>query len=690
MNVALPPDQIAVTEDRYLQDILVDFPGRRRRRGKVTPTVIAAGTTGAAVGIVAANDPQGNVRYAVFSTASGSSMAQLAAGQGSISNTLTGLSLGLSTSPYSIVDAKPALNGGSFCGLLTDYKAASGSANMLMLWGGANKADYNPASVTASRGSASVTGTGTTFTTSVVPGMFMYATNNDALQGTVGGFNGTLLGQVLSIQSNTALTLTGPSPVNVTAHAGLFTSTRGIGLYPTVVQGTLTCSTAVGHIYGGNTKWATALPIGGGITWDVFRQRDGAYIGRVTSVQSDFVATLTAPALIDMADEAYYAFNIQNFWGPSIGAANSSSMPGSLNATYAGRQWYANNNAGDAKFTSRVWFTDPFGPDCFDNTSDGMWFDIYSSGPADQPIRAIQPVANALLVFKERETWAIYGDTEETFQAKLLDSAAGTLASMSIQQMAGGAIWAGQEGIMFYNGTSISNLTESKLGKYWTDLISTFDSTQYRMWSMLARNHYFLFVENCTPPVGVTKGASTTIPTRITVVINLASGAVTLATNLDIRGSVRTLGSHSPSSYYVVNDSTKWYICSSDDLIDTPGADTVTCVGNSLGPDAYIETRAHDAGDGTRVKRWRWIESNSIIQGDVGVVDAVLGLSGTDSVLLDHILTSSVFSVDNRININWDSQFLAFRIYQNSSSVTNFQIGPYEVGFKFQRVGRPR
>ena len=695
MNVAVPGEEIASTEARYIQDGLVHFPGRIIRRGPVKDKVLS-GTTGSALGICSAVTPQGQVNYAVLSNvAGGGTMSFLSNDLTTIASTAVHVMQpgSISTNPYTVFDAKPALNGGTFITMMADYQAAGNQPNgYCALWGGANGADVT-VSATATRSSNAVTGAANAFN-NVQSGMFMFIATDDAVEGSLNYASGSTVsasyvGQVLSVNSGTSITLTAPSYVTGTAKTAYFTKMRGLPTAPIVVKGTITCASTHAHAHGGNTTWVSDLSVFN--TWDLFRQRDTAYIGRVSSVQSDFAVTLTANAAIDCADEPYIAFPTGNtVWNGTFCGGVNQLGPGALTAIYAGVQWYANNVLGNANMTSRLWFTDPFSPDCYDTNTDGNWFDIYSSSQANQPIKGLVAVNNALLVLKDHETWAVFGQTPDTFQTKLLDTQDGCLSSMSIQAYGGGAIWAGHEGIKYYSGTSVQNLTEGKLGKYWRDLVSTFDDTKKRVWSMIGRGHYFLFMESVTPTIGVTKGASTTFPTKLTIAVNLMTGAITLLTNVDIRGSVVTMGSAAPTAYYLTNDGTNWHICGLDDLFDSTGADTIVCTGSSAaGPDWYLETKLHDAGDPTRVKHWRWVETNSWVQGDTLLVDAVLGLSAVDHTLANQILTSSNFSVDNRVYINWDSQLLGLRFYQNSSSVTNVQFGPYQIGLKIQRPGRP-
>lgn len=681
MNISLPPDEIAPTQDRYIQDGLVDKPGRVRRRGPVKNANALATLTRQAWGFVQTQDPTGAIRYAILNGSGANAKLSLLSNNASTINTEISWPTVPTVPPYPAVNVGPALNGGVFIGTAVGYGPQSSGNVSLAQWFGANAASYTTGTANTTKGSTTVTGTGTTWVGNVVPGMFLRIAFDD---GTTG-----IAGVVQTVNSNTNISLVSPALNSATTKAYTLTSVTDWA-NDKVYKGAVTCSTGHPHIKGGDTKWLTMLSAG----MLVFRLRDFTYIGTVTSIQSDFAATLTGNAAVDCADDPYVAFKPSGNTGPTTYTFSSPAV-GFISAVYAGRQWFANNPSNTGLFgssatahPSRVWFSDENDPRAVDTTTDGDWFDIYSANPTTNPIVSLTSTQSSLLLHKPTETWAIFGSTPETFAARQLD-AEGCVDAGSVQPYGAGAIWAGREGIRYFDGTRISNLTQNTLGKYWADIVKSFDSSQYRMFSMIARNHYFLFIENCTGPVPIVKGASSTTPSRLTLSINLLTGALSFHTNLDIRGAVTRTTFLSPTTFYLVNDASIGHICSADDLFDSASVDAITCTGNVAGPDFYRETRAHDAGDPTRVKRWRWLQTNSLVQGDTLVVDAVLGLSSVDQVLPKQILTSSVYSVDNRIDVNWDSQLLALRFYQNSSSVTTVEMGPYEIGFKYQRAGRP-
>jgi hypothetical protein len=292
---------------------------------------------------------------------------------------------------------------------------------------------------------------------------------------------------------------------------------------------------------------------------------------------------------------------------------------------------------------------------------------------------------------------------------------------MSVQPWGGGAIWAGREGIHLFDGINTTNLTQAKLGDYWKKTIATFDPTKYRMWSMVQRDHYFLHVENVSPTVAVVKGNVSVTPNRLTVVINMTTRAITFHTNLNLRGSVvlpRARASRSgtwstarsPATCPTTASSLTATRCS------TRRASIRSPRTRHAGPDFFFESKKYDAGDPVRLKKFKLMILEYLVQGGFIKVDVALGLNNIAKTLTGNF-PSSVMTWDNlRTNIStWDgvkaqfptwsdiiqgvfqpkrvkfqkgSQFLSFRLYQSSSSITRLQTGPFGIGYKLKRPGR--
>jgi hypothetical protein len=771
MNLALPAQEIDDTEARYLQDVLVDRPGLTRRRGPVVAVSGLAVLPRKGSALIAALNPTGASRFGVLT--GDNSNGYLTVYDSTLSTTVDlAWPHPLPTNPgggasYRLIDAKPAMRGGAWIGVSSAYDAAAPN-QALGLWYGGTKANAT-ITVTGTRGSTTVTGTG--FTAGVDTGMFLFADTDDP-------YTQAYIGVVKSVDSNTSLTLVAVSGYTITARTGTFQSLRGLA--PKVAKGHLTTDVAAATVTGGSTKFRSqkldagtvlngtptnasavitgissttgltkGMPVTGTnigaaarilsvdsstqvtltvvstgspgsvaltfkVPWDLYRASDMTWIGTVLSVQSEVGLTLLANAAISLADEAYVAVRADaNF---SLITTGTTQKVGFISANYADRQWYFNNGADFAK-TSRGWFSDTADPEIIDMSDfDGDWIDVVSTSNVNEPIRGAQAAYNGLLMFKETETFIVGGSSPSSFNVRKLEDD-GAISGGSIQAYAGGVIWAGREGIHFYDGIQAQNLTAAKLGDYWRNTMRTFDPTKYRMWSMVDRDHYMLFIESIAPTVAVVKGNVSTTPTKYTIAINMISRAVTTFTNLDIRGSASIPGSAGRTMWYLVNDSSKAIICDGEALFNQEGVDSIVCDGSAAaGPDFYVESKKYDAGDGLRLKRFKLLMVWYLAQGDLMKVDVVLGLNDIGQTLTGNFPVSgftwdtlrgqigtwdalkaqfatwsavvqSVF-VPKRVRFQKKNQYMAFRLYQNSASVTRMQIGPFQLGYKLQRAGR--
>jgi hypothetical protein len=552
MNVALSAQEIDDTEAIYLQDILVDTPGLARRRGPVAKPINWAAIPRPASGLAIAIDPSGQDKYAALTgTDAAGYLSVWSTDHSAITDiswphvlpTEPGVS---STRRYRMHQAAPAQGGGTWIGTASDYSSTSVPLHALGLWYGGAKADYTTGTISFTRGSATVTGSGTSWVGNVEPGMFLFANTDDAGAGT---FTSTFIGVVLSVNSNTSITLESASPYSGSAgRAYSLTSVRGF--IPKVNKGRITCATDSTTVSGGSTKFSSQ-GLGTG-TWNLYRASDFTWIGKVASVQSNISLTLSANAAIALADEQYIA--IRGDWATadkSVDLTGSSNKVGWLTAIYAERQWYANNGVSFDK-TYRLWFSDTADKEAVDLSGDGDWIPISSTSDIPEPIRALVPTYNALLVMKESETFAVYGTSPSSFSAKKLADD-GTLSTMSAQSYGGGAIWAGRGGIYFYDGVSVQNLIEGKLGDVWRNSVFTVDPLRYRMWSMLAQDHYILHIEDLDPTISVVKGNTSSTPTYWVVAINMNTKAFSMMTGLRLRGAVTLPASAGRGVYYVVN-----------------------------------------------------------------------------------------------------------------------------------------
>lgn len=700
MNMAIPAHQIADTQARMLVDFLVDQPGITRQRGPVAPTSAAPALPRKGSGLFSTLNPQGAAKFAALTGDSTHGYFSVLNDAGNAWIDLAWPFNIPAVAPYKLVDAKPALGGGMLIGVADDYGAAASLNEGIAYWFGGTKPNYSGSTITVARGDVAVTGSA--FLANVVPGMFLFANTNDP-------YTNAFIGTVLSVDSDTSITLMKESPYAATAKAATFQSIRGLA--PRVTTGEITTDISTTTVTGGATKFISqGLDTG---TWQLYRQSDGTFIGKVATVNSEISITLAAPAAVSVSEENYVAIQVNADFSISNTASNA--KVGFLNATYANRQWYANRGSSfDA--TSQLWFSDSADLEGLDLSSfDGNWLEITSSASVNEPIRAIAAAYNGLLVLKETEAFLVGGNSPDSFDVRKLEDD-GTLCNMSVQEYGGGVIWAGREGINFYDGVQVSNLVQGSLGQVWKDTIRTLDPGTYRLWSMVNRDHYWLFLENVAPTFTITKGNISTAPTRLTIVINMVTRALTMATNVDIRGATVVPATAGRQAWYLVNDSTVGHVCDGDLLFTTTGVDSITCDGSALGPRIYMESKKFDAGDGMRLKRWKLVSMNYLAQGGNLVLDIVLGLNEVGQVASTNFpqsvmtwtqlrsnistwtnlknqyatwsqITQSVF-IPARIRMQKKSQYMSFRLYGSVANLSKAEIGPYAVDYKLQRVGR--
>lgn len=706
MNTAIPPWEIDDTEAQYIQDGLMDKPGLCRRRGPLVEIATMAAPGDKVTNLITTLDPQGTTRIAALT---GNASAGYLEVYSDDRQSTVGLvwphalptdpatSLGLA---YRKTAARSAQGGGSWIGV-TDREDSNSPLQGLALWKGGCSPNYTTGTVSLIRGSAVVTGNGTTWLGNVTPGMFLFASTDD-------GETDALIGTVKSVNNNTSITLEKVSPYPATAKSYYLQAVRGFA--PKVGSGLITCSTTGTQVNGGDTKFkAEGLDAG---SWRLYRRGDLAYVGKVSSVASDTQLTLTANAAINLADEPYIALRADSDY--SIETTTVTAKVGWLTSAYAERQFYANNGSQYDK-TYRLWYSDTDDPEIVDMSEDGSWIEVNSTGDYQEPIRALGAAYNALVVLKDTEAFALTGASPASFSIKKLWDD-GCLAGGSVQLFGGGIIWAGRSGINFYDGVTVTNLTLDRLGEVWKNTLATFDSERYRMWSMIVRDHYMLFIERIDPTIAITKGSHKTTPKRWTLALNMTTRAVSLQTNLDIRGSIKLPSDELEQVWFAVNSATGGHIVSGDALFDVEGIDAFACDGNTQGPDFYFESKKFNQGDPLRLKRFKQLAIYYLSQGGALNLDTVVGLNNVGEVATSNFpasvytwtsLASAVSTwtdlantyptwtdliqgiyVPKRIRFLKRTQHFSFRLYQASPAIERVRFGPYEIGWKWMRPGR--
>lgn len=687
MVTAVPGHRLPDGAAQYLQDVFVHKPGFSNRRGPLETVTGMVAFTKPISGLVSTFNPQGVFKAAALEGDAGVGYLSVLSADRTAKTQIPFDSV-FPTAPYRIVDAKPRMGGGIWISVATQYDGTA-PTQYLAFWYGCDKLTYTTGTVTATRGSTAVTGSGTSWTSGTAEGAFLFDNS------------GQLVGTVKKIVSNTSITLEKPALVSIAGAAYSLKPFRGMS--PRVSTGRITTTTTAASVLGTNTRFIDqALNTG---TWDIFRLSDLLFVGTVSSVASATALTLTGNAALALTDELYVAI----LRGGDYGTTITASKPGFLTATYAQRQWYADSVG------SKVYAADPDDPEAVDLTSSG--FIPVTSGYAQNnssSIRNIVPTLNSLLVLKETEAFGIFGDDDANFELRRIADD-GTLSAMSVQAWNGDVLYAGRTGIWLYDGQSAENITINTLGDYYNTAVRTFDPSTYRMWSALINDYYFLFIENATPNVSVVKNNVATSVTKLTIGIHLPTKAVALYTNLNLRGALVPPASTGQNTWVAVNDSTKGWIAPAASWFDKEGVDSIACDGGTAGPDMFIRSRAMDFGDALRKKIVKQFAMEYEAAGDGIKYDSILDLNDSSSAALSTFpvsqytwtglgatystwtilgaayatwtsLSSKLF-VARRIKFRKTAHHYAFSLYQASNAVTSARIGPWSLAYKVKRAG---
>jgi len=412
----------------------------------------------------------------------------------------------------------------------------------------------------------------------VAKGRITTTTASTTVTGANTKFISQYMDEALSIQNGT---LTSGSPVvtGIASTTGMLRGMRitGTGVPANTLISSVDSGTQITMTQNASASGAQSLTFKDG--WNLYRASDMTWIGRVGLINNEISITLAANAAIALSNERFVALRsrhlnygtgvgIDTSAAPSIGSTNW--RPGFLNANYAGRQWYANHGT-TLEETSRVYYSEVGDPEAMDFSAfDGDFINAFSTIETDTPVMALVPAYNSLVVLKENEAFAVAGSSPTTFTLKKLYDD-GTLAGQSAVSYGGGVVWAGREGITFFDGIQTTNLSKDKLGDYYKNATADFDPALYRMWAMVVREHYFLFIEKFDPDVVPIKGSTPVVPESTTICVNMNNGSVSLMTNLNIRGYIETPADIGRRAVYLINRIKDNYIGNPDFETDTSG-----------------------------------------------------------------------------------------------------------------------
>lgn len=759
-NLDAAPHEIPDGMGRYLQDVLLDIPGVVRQRGPIdglntgtNPDFPSLPTNARIIGMTTLADPSGTDSFrlllitankntgAVEARIYGRSTTPAAQAFHSraffemmdpfdqteqkigdpflyfddrrsalnlIGQLLAGpISLGLTVQNS---EADPffntalALDGGALVGIGMNFGADTSKANhrAMFHWRGAAKADYamgGAVTVAGTQNSPAIVGVGTTFTTSVEPGMFLVDTN------------GRTLGVVKSITDNTHLTLE-QNLLNITFAArntDKFVSLRRPFSNPgiNVAAGSITTSITSPTVNGGGTKFVDQGVANGDL---LFRESDFTYIGTVSGAPaSNGQLTLAANAAVALAAEGYVATRSAPW------AAGSEPV---FSTYYNGMQLLANadNQRGGINERSRIFVTEVKNLEGLDLTKTGTFYDLPSTKPHTD-IKAMLATESAALVWLAEATYGLFGNDPAALSPKVVYND-GLLSPMSVQPYQGGAIWAGYRSVYWFDGATVQDLLRGKAATAHQKALAGLDYSKLRCWSMLHNRHYICFLQTVNGGVfsyeqgrqnSLTQGAVTYDPTSIIYAINMDTGAFTLWSNVTVRGYSAPPGKlvNTRDAYYVVESSETAgpIICSAESLFQETG--TRGFVSDEFltnpkvvdfAPHFYVEGKLNTYGDPERLKRAQMLLAQYSLYGGTDTVklgiDLVKGMGEDTKALNMKARTSSAVTTpttwsNKRSRFSTKANLFGVRFYtMNDGAPAAARLGPWSLGWKWLRPGR--
>ena len=620
------------------------------------------------------------------------------------------------------------------------------SNGFLGIWGGGiHTTNYTTGTMGSTRASTSITGSGTSWgsigaiSNETAKGMYLYGVADDPA--------GVMcyIGQILSVGSNTAMTLVSGALFTCTAANYILTPVKAVN--PRAYKGRITTTTSSTTVTGGNTKFVDNN-MGTGI-WVMFRKRDMTYIGKVSSVTSNTSITLAANAAVALTDEQYVAFKAD---GEGLLSGTSNYVPhyypwdstgtsatgvirnlGYLTTSYSNRIWYVlgSYQALQRGLKPGVAFSSEDDAVELDlSATDGDIINISQLGDgASTDITGIIGTSTSLLIGHDSQTSAVFGQSPSQFQLKKV-GAEGCFGQETMVAYKDGAVFAGKSGIHYYDGYQATNILSDNSRLFYTQLvqgnaargsvnqIAAADTSGHAYKAMIYDNIYYLAIHKVAKTVkAINKNGTKTYPVSITIALNLITGTMTLLTNTIIRASMDVTKSSrydtadvtSTITPYVPANGTSVYmdhgwmgttaagataVFMSSYLTDkyqcAPATDItyITTPATALGPTLYLETKAYDMDEPQRKKLFKQLQINLLNTAAALTVETITALdeNADGTVLATTLATSSTF-LNRKLKFVRRGNFIRFRIYESSNTAGRTVIGSLAIGFKWLRSG---
>jgi len=599
------------------------------------------------------------------------------------------------------IDAKAALGGGVWVGVIDDVTNTSDSgASALFFWKGGGQVPVSIGSASWDVGSTTPNVITHSSTTGVESGMFAFYNNGttERYLGTVVSTTSTTVTLEKNVLARTVTeSVSGLTVIYRSIRGFVHQYGRGFANYD---GGAYLTGGGIGTDAEGLFK-AAKLTAGTSISTHyayVYRNSDYQYVGRIlyngtvsnTQVQlaaganeramtvSQYVQNEAYVIIRDDTDAYHGAATYDSIAAPinlidrrpdmaptkltlTSGTKAPLPAPGILNSTYAGRQWFANFNTTENAYDiniNRVVFSSKDNPENINLCQDASDSIVV---PGRENIIGIAGSTSGLLVFLENKTYIIRGTKRSNFALQELYPD-GCISTTSIVQVGGGVIWAGKQGIYYYDGATVRNFTSEALGVYYTDGIKGFNLAKNSVYAFVYNNYLIMnftkwfsnyslrrwqsageFTTDGITYQDITNNSSVGIvnPTKICFAIYLPTGAITSMSNFTPRGYMTGIMAANTATNSISppkgNTGTLFDLKTLfTENIDNEATDGVfksyysndivysTSTGTSAnGPDFYIETKQYNFDETTLVKWWRKLMFNIKISQGAMMVEFV-------------------------------------------------------------------
>lgn len=182
----------------------------------------------------------------------------------------------------------------------------------------------------------------------------------------------------------------------------------------------------------------------------------------------------------------FYQSRISGDTGMVATKRTPADVPGVFTATYAGFQWYG--SLGQKGHENQIAFSSYHNPEAVDLSPDAADTIVI---PGMNVMRGIATSSSGLVIFMGDKVYILRGNDRSNFSLEVLYPE-GCMSASSIVEVGGGVMWASRAGILYFDGSSVRNLTADNWGTYYYDGVKGFDANNDRCYSFLYKNYLFV------------------------------------------------------------------------------------------------------------------------------------------------------------------------------------------------------